>query len=277
MPTGNFQVDLTSANFNAVVECLNVNRILEEELKTYKVDYFPVIGEFIIEVCDMATTISSLAPAPIPDINTLEDSKSQQAAKIHNIWSNYPKAGLQMWIDIGTGLWRRQGQAITIQNIPFQLPINVLKPYLSSINNFKLLGTKGRLGAQIVVSEGWTQLGAGDVVTLKGDWRFTVELKERINKPIKNIFPIASNLSENQAQTIRPANDARRLLVLTNDGNNKIYVYFGDTGTVSLLTGIPISPGETIHFLEYKESIVTQISAICPVGEARLIGMEGTI
>lgn len=277
MPTGNFQFDFTVASGNTIVEVLNVRSILESELKAYQLDYLPILGEFVVEGCDIATNITSINSAPIADIDKTIDSKSEQAAKIHAIWSNYPKIGMQLYLDIGNGAWKKQGQPIVIQNKPFQLPIEILRPYLSATNNFKLLGKKARLGGQILTGSGWQQLSGVDYVSVKGDWRFTVSFQEKITKAIENVFPIALNLAENVAQTVRPANQNRRLLVLTNDGQNKIYVYFGDVGTVSLLTGIPIEPGDTINFLEYKAYIGTQISAICPVGTSRLIGMEGTI
>lgn len=276
MPTGNFQIDLKASSGNAIVQAIDVNQLLNAELSKYT-DYIPLLGEFVLECCDVSTEIVSLPSVPVPNIDDLEDTKAMQAAKIHEIWSNYPKIGLQLWLDTGNGIWRKQGQAIVLQNRPFQLPINVLKPYLSSINDFKLLGKKARLGAQIISGSEWSQLSINDEVSIKGDWRFTLELKEVLSEPLKNWYSISENLIEGEAKTIRPFNEKRRGLTLTNDGLNKIYIYFGSTSVVSELTGILLNPGGSASFLTDKFYVPSEISAISIGGSSRLIGMEGIL
>ena len=276
MPTGNFQVDLRSSSGNAIVEVFNTERIISKEVGIYE-GYIAIINEIIIECCDVACNINSLVSAPIPNIDTLEDTKSAQAAKVHEVWSNYPKVGLQLYLDNCNGVWKKQGQPVVLQNRPFQLPVNVLKPYLSSINNFKMLNRKSRLGAQIISGGSWSQLSGTDEVSVKGDWRFTLELKEVKQEPLKNWHPITANLLNNVPTLVKASNDKRRGLVLTNDGENKIYIYFGNTSIVEQLTGIPLNPGDTTNFITDKFYVPNSISAIAIGGDSRLVGMEGTI
>jgi len=276
MTTGNFQVDLKPSSGNFIVEVLNINQVLTQELTQYQ-GYIPVIGEILLECCDVSTAISSLANAPIPDIDTVEDNKAKQATKVHEIWSNYPKAGLQLYLDNGNGVWRKQGQPIVLQNRPFQLPVNVLKPYLSSINNYKMLNRKSRLGAQIISGSGWSQLSGNDEVSVKGDWRFILDLKEVRQESIRNWYPITKELLQDTSQIIIGSNENRRSIVLTNDGESKIYIYFGSTSIVSTQTGIPLNPGDTTNFLTDRFYVPNEISAIAIGGNSRLVGMEGTI
>ncbi|WP_226595114.1 hypothetical protein, partial [Microseira wollei] len=49
--------------------------------------------------------------------------------------------------DDGGGLFRKQGQPIVLQNIPFQLPIQHLRPYLSATQEVLLVGTLGHVNA----------------------------------------------------------------------------------------------------------------------------------
>ena len=178
MPTGNFQKIVNQANGNQIVSCFETTPIYNAKTLMFSSAFDICIDKFTLESLDLAQAISSLAQAPVPNINELEDNKAEQAAKIHAIWSNYPKIGVQLYFDSGDGTWIKQGEIIVVQNKPFQLPFSIMSPYLTS-DSLKLLDIGNRLGIQIVSGGGYSNLFGTDYILIRGDWALDFTIVEK--------------------------------------------------------------------------------------------------
>ncbi|GET44540.1 hypothetical protein [Microseira wollei] len=212
--TGSSQAILTASTGNAQVECFSARPIYDKIKFQIGDDYYALVQLFVASF-DIASNIVSLSPAALPDLRDL-DNRTEQATKIYNNWLNYEKVGIQLLSDDGGGLFRKQGQPIVLQNIPFQLPIQHLRPYLSATQEVLLVGESERIGAQVLSDLGYKQLSGRDEVLIKTQCQADIKLIEIKEQSINNWYPIGINLPANEPVIVRPFNNRRRALYVVN-------------------------------------------------------------
>ncbi|MGL5508772.1 MAG: hypothetical protein ACRDB1_04090 [Microcoleaceae cyanobacterium] len=270
--TGCFQATLTPATGNTQVQCFDAASIFAKITSQIGEDYYTFI-QLYIESFDIAASIFSLNQAPLPQIDDL-DNRAEQAAKIYNNWLNYEKVAIQLLYDDGGGLFRKQGQPIILQNTPFQLPIQYLKPYLSATQEVLLVGESNRIGAQVISGAEYKQLSGSDQILIKGQWKADVKLHERKIQFIDSWHPLGIDLAPDQPVIVRPFNAKRKSLYFVNAGQTNIKFFFGDIS--NLATGCPYLTPNGAFSQEGSYLIPQQLVALSVGGAGRLVGMEGS-
>jgi len=273
--TGTFQSILTAGTGNAQVQCFDARPVFDKIEAQVSNEYYTFVQLFI-ESFDIAANIVSINQAPLPDISDL-DSRTEQATKIYNNWLNYEKIAIQLLYDDGGGLFRKQGQPIILQNIPFQLPIQHLRPYLSATQEVLLVGESDRIGAQVLLEPGYKQLSGRDEVLIKGQWKAEVKLIERKSQSIATWYPIGINLPANQPVVVRPFNDRRRALYFVNAGTTNVRFFYGQVSQVLTDSCPYLTPNGSFNQEFGSYAIVQQLVALSVGSDGRLVGMEGSI
>ncbi|GET44172.1 hypothetical protein [Microseira wollei] len=274
--TGSFQTLLTARTQNAQVQCFSARTVFNQIQSQIFDDYYTFVQLFI-ESFDIAANITSLNQAPLPNINDL-DSRTEPATKIYNNWINSEKVAIQLLYDDGGGLFRKQGQPIILPNIPFQLPIQHLRPYLSATQEVLLVGESDRIGVQVLSDSGYQQLASSDEILIKGQWKAEVKLIEKKSQSIDNWYPIGVDLPANEAKIIRPFNQKRRALYIVNAGTTNVRFFYGHISQVLLDTCPYLVPNGTFNQETWGNyAIAQQLVALSVGGNGRLVGMEGSI
>lgn len=274
--TGGFQALLTASTGSAQVQSFSARNVFDQIQAEISDDYYAFIQLFI-ESFDIAATLTSINQAPLPDVSDL-DSRSEQATKIYNTWLNYEKVGIQLLYDDGGGLFRKQGQPIILQNVPIQLPVQYLRPYLSATQEVLLVGERDRIGAQVLSGPGYQALAAGDEILIKGQWKAEVKLIEKKTQSIDSWYPIGVNLPADQPVLVRPFNKKRRALYVVNEGTTNVRFFYGDASAV-LADSCPylVPNGSFNQETLGSYAIAQQLVALSVGGAGRLVGMEGSI
>lgn len=271
--TGSFQTVLTASTGNNQVQCFSARTVFNQ-IQSQIEDYYAFIQLFI-ESFDIAANITSINQAPLPDIDDL-DSRTLQATKIYNNWLNYEKVGIQLLYDDGGGLFRKQGQPIILQNIPLQLPIQHLRPYLSATQEVLLVGESDRIGVQVLSD--YQQLASGDEILIKGQWKAEIKLTEKKSQSIGNWYPIGVDLIANEPKIIRPFNQKRRALYIVNAGATNVRFFYGHISQVLTDTCPYLVPNGTFNQETWGNyAISQQLVALSVGGNGRLVGMEGSL
>ncbi len=275
--TGAFQTILGASSGNAQVQCFSARTVFDKISSEIGSDYYSFIHLFL-ETFDIASNITSLAQAPLPDVNDLLDSRTDQATKIYNNWMNYEKVAIQILYDDGSGIFRNQGQPIIIQNLPFQLPIKHLRPYLSASQDVVLVGKDDRIGAQVLSGADYKQLSGADEILIKGQWRTEIKLVEIKSQPIANWLPIGLDLPANQPVIISPANPRRRALYVVNAGSTNVRFFYGDIGQLTSGNCPYLTPNGSFNQETWGSYAITQqLIALSVSNAGRIVGMEGSI
>lgn len=274
--TGSFQTILGVSSGNAQVQCFSARTVFDKISSEIGSDYYSFVHLFL-ESFDIASRITSLVQAPLPDVNDL-DSRTEQATKIYNNWLNYEKVAIQILYDDGGGIFRNQGQPVIIQNLPFQLPIKHLRPYLSASQDVILVGKDDRIGAQVLSGTDYKQLSGADEVLIKGQWRAEVELVEIKSQSIANWLPIGVDLPPNQPVIISPSNPRRRALYIVNAGLTNVRFFYGDIAQLTSGNCPYLTPNGTFNQETWGNYAITQqLIALSVGGAGRIVGMEGSI
>lgn len=273
--TGSFQTILRPSSGNAQVECFGARQIFDRISSQIGIDYYSFIHLFI-ETFDIASNILSLPQAPLPDVSDL-DSRTEQATKIYNNWLNYEKVAIQILYDDGNGFFRKQGQPIIIQNLPFQLPIKHLRPYLSAGQDVVLVGENDRIGVQVLSGSDYKQLSGQDEILIKGQWRAEIQPIEIKTQSISSWRPIGVDLPANQPMIISPANSRRRALYLVNAGATNVRFFYGEISQLNVNCPY-LTPNGTFNQETWGNYAITQQLVALSVGASgKLVGMEGSV
>lgn len=276
--TGGFQALLTQSSANNVVQVFNALEVKRQITSQFDLDNYHCLIHLIIESFDISPSIYSLAKAPLPDINDF-DTRTEQASKIYANYIAYPKVGIQLLYDDGTGIFRNQGQPILFQNVPIQLPISHLKPYLSATQDVLLIGEKDRIAVQVIPDSTGTysQLSGNDYILLKGNWKAEVKLIEKKSLPVSNWYPIGIDLIAGQPKVILAPNPRRRILYINNKGVSNVRFFFGHTSFLENDSCPYLLPEGTFNQSESNLVVSSQLVAMSVGGNSRLVGMEGSV
>jgi hypothetical protein len=274
MSTHLLTTQLNQYSGTGIIELLNVCRFYEEIKKDFPPEYW-LDCNFILEALDLASNISevNLALAPFPSID-IADTQAGKAAKVADTWRAYPRIGLQLHIDPGTGRWIKKGQPIVIQNTPVQFPVPLISPYLNTTASVFLIGRDTRIGISIVTGNLWQPIKGEDFITISGALRVDIQPKELKSIPIRSWISINKSLLANQPTKVLVYRPNRRYLSIINAGVGDIFCGFGSD---IINRGNLITPKGSLNLDSERYYTDAELWAFSPNVEGVIVGQEGLI
>jgi hypothetical protein len=171
--TEGFSRRITVADANNIVTVLDLKQN-NSEYQIFEKDY---IVKFQVALEDLKVTVglSSLSPAPYPEINALMSEATKQA-EIAKLRTNSQKISLGLYTAKGNGPWRYESEVILMsQGSETHVPI--LVPFLST-NETLLVGGDFKLGVKIEPK--WNQpLNATDYLVVRGTYKQVVSFSKK--------------------------------------------------------------------------------------------------
>jgi hypothetical protein len=228
-----------------------------------------------LESLDLAVDLPSKAVAPIPAISP-EDTTAERAIKVREIEGRFPKVGLEMYLDHGSGWIRRA--LVPLQNRGNEWYMSLLYPYLGS-SEVALLGGTSKLGIKLIPMEtnGETHglLEFFDYLTISGSWTQTITLIPKLIESLEITRNIGIDVGTESVALIAPYRATRGLIWLQNSGLNRIYLSFhSDPAQLVTGSGIYIDPGATAAYESLRYNLPQPLYAKAEGGASRLQGME---
>lgn len=275
MATFPILAELNQFTTNQIVELLNVRRIYEEIKKELPLEYW-LDCNYVLEALDLSTDLSemNLPKAPFPAID-ITDTQADRAVRMAEIWSMYPKIGLQLHVSKDGSRWVKKGQPIVIQNTPVQLPLPVISPYLNVTAPVYLMGKDSKLGISIINSSGWQRIKGSDLITVTGSLRVDLKTKEIQSVPIRHWVSVSKVIPANTPTKVLVNKPNRRFLTLVNGGNNSLFCGFGND--VGLNKGNLLTPGGSYNLDSQKYYTESEFWAFSPENDGLIVGQEGLI
>jgi hypothetical protein len=179
--TEGFSRRIAIADANNIVAVLDLNQV-NSEYQVFAEDY---LVKFQVALEDLKVTVglSSLLPAPYPDVNALM-SDAQQQAEIAKIRTEGQKISLGLYTAKGNGPWQYESEVVLMNQGGSETHVPILVPFLSS-NETLLVGGDFKLGVK--VEPKWNQpLKANDYLVVRGTYRqivsFTSKKKDDIDE-----------------------------------------------------------------------------------------------
>lgn len=210
--------------------------------------------------------IGSLAPVKLPNF-TLEDSETDKLYKTLDIEWGSARKQLNLYISDNQTDWHQIG-GISLLN-PSGYPYRIYNLMDLVTDNLAIeLGENGRLGVQIQ-NVGYGALQGDDVVTLHGSYVQEITI-ENDNPLIKSAIDF-EELIDIESTLILPPNPFRKYIAFTNNGNNPIYLNFGDRTTLG--KGIYLTPAGSF---DLDKPYLGAISAIAVDDISSISGIECT-
>ena len=258
-----------------IYEILNVSNFYNQIKKDFPQEYW-LDCNYILEALDLSSNISTtnLANAPFPNVSG-DDTKADKAAKIAETWRQYPRIGLQLYLDSGNSGWIAKGQPIVIQNTPVQFPIPLISPYLNATAAVYLMGKDSRLGIKVVQGDLWQPIKGNDYITITGALRLDVQAKELNYVPIKAWPSISKNLLPNTLTKVLLAKPNRRYLFIQNAGTSNVFCGFNND--IGLNRGNLLAPNGSLSLDSQRYYSESEFWAYCPDNNGLLVGQEGLI
>lgn len=274
--TDGFQSVISQGNSNNIITCLDCSAVWGRYLSKFEKDY-QIFVEWQLESFDIASRIFSLPQTPFPE-TSFSNSNSENAAAIHQRWSNYPRIELQIHTAYDSGQTRARGQQIVIQNNPINFPVSALN-YLTS-GAVRLLGKNHKIAVQVLPTSDplIRQLSASDQITVSGEWKMSITAIEKSSTEITAWMPIGIDLTANTATQILPENPNRRNFWIQNQGISAVRLCFGTFNSQSLNNNqwpILNIGGSLISSSFEKTELYQSVWALALDGNSRITGMEG--
>jgi Chaperone of endosialidase len=178
--TEGFSRRITVADANNIVTVLDLNQV-NSEYQIFAEDY---LVKFQVALEDLKITVglSSLSPAPYPNVNALM-SDAQQQAEIAKLRTEGQKIALGLYTARGNGPWQYESEVV-LMNQGGETHVPILVPFLST-NETLLVGGEFKLGVKIEPK--WNQpLKVNDYLVIRGTYKqivsFSSKKKDDINE-----------------------------------------------------------------------------------------------
>lgn len=280
--TGAFVLEYTSNNVvtttTTILDAAEVHQPYEELESTHFVSY-----QFQMESFDITVDLPSKPIAPIPAISP-EDTKAEKAQKVYEIEKAFPKMGLELYFDHGTG-WKRRA-LVPVQNRGAEYYASLLYPYLGS-SKILLMSKISKLGIKMIPLFTGTQqhgtLEFNDYIVLSGTWSQSVSLIPKLTEHLELTRSVGINVGAEGITQIAPYRPTRGLIWLQNSGQYRVYISFNaDTSVLMAVdsnqewtpSGIYLEPGAYCAYESLKYNLPQPIYARALEGNSRLDGME---
>lgn len=260
---------------NNIIELINCAAAMNHVRSQYPIDCVLQI-RLILEALDGASNLSSasIAQAPLPAID-VTDTQADKATKVSDIWRNYPKIGLQLWIDAyGTG-YIKKGQPIVFQNYPVQFPVPLISPFLNATAAVFLMGEKSRLGISVLTGQNWNPIAGTDFITITGALRADVEVTQLNQVLVKSWNSLSVTIPANIPTKISNAKINRRSFEVQNTGDSILYVGWGNQINEGM--GNLLLPNGSYSMLTSNYYSSAEFWAYSVDGEGKISGQEGLI
>ncbi|MCC3473302.1 MAG: hypothetical protein JGK38_23895 [Microcoleus sp. PH2017_15_JOR_U_A] len=171
--TEGFSRRITAADANNIVTVLDLKQN-NSEYQIFEKDY---IVKFQVALEDLKVTVglSSLFPAPYPEITALMSEASKQA-EIAKVQTNSQKISLGLYTAKGNGPWQYESEVI-LANQGSETHVPILVPFLST-NETLLVGGDFKLGVKIEAK--WNQpLKVNDYLIVRGTYKQVVSFSKK--------------------------------------------------------------------------------------------------
>jgi hypothetical protein len=187
--TEGFSRRIAIADANNIVAVLDLSQV-NSEYQIFAEDYL-VKFQVVLEDLKVTVGLSSLLPAPYPDVNALMGD-AQQQAEIARVRTEGQKIALGLYTAKGNGPWQYESEVVLMNQGGSETHVPILVPFLSS-NETLLVGGDFKLGVKVEAK--WNQpLKAQDYLVVRGTYKQVVSFSKKKDDSLETLSDRVSAL-----------------------------------------------------------------------------------